>query len=197
MREQMRSLGPTVRVETAELARIVDIDGRGRRGVVRFEHPLIWIREVSPAVVFRHGGLVLKDGTCFCDVGRYMRSLEDAVEAARDACDSYSVEQTSSLEVAVLVTVTEIPVLAPEGDGPARADLRAREHAKVPEDWLRDCDRVEACLRARNGDGPWPDQGLPRILPMKVAVEEIWSSQRDGTTNAMSMDRFRRAWTPA
>lgn len=177
------------------MARLLDIDGRGKKGIVRFEAELLWIREVRPQVLFMHGGRVLKEGGAYCDVGRFGRSLDDAAEEAERLARVFSVGPGSSLEILVRAAVTEFPVLPPEGGEAPRAFWGRRQYAQVPDDWMFDeTARIEACMAHWRGEGDWPEDGLPKPQTVELAEGDTWTSRRSPAENVEAAARFRAAW---
>jgi hypothetical protein len=193
----LQSCGPVVRTERMELVRIVDIDGRGKRGTLGFEADISWVREAGAKVFFEHGGQVLKEGSGFCDVGRFMTCLDSAMEEGSRLCRRYSITAESTLAVLVEATITEIPILRSR-EPPMRAIFGRFEHERVPKDWLRnEPEAIKAWLEWQADQAkPFPEGGLPRLEGQEIAVERIWRSPRSQADNDRAVAEFRRRWTP-
>lgn len=196
--ETIQEVSTVVRRERLELSRLVDIDGRGKRGIVGFEQEIGWIRKCGSSMAVLHGGRVLKDCGGFVDVGRWGSSVADGIEEAEKLCRTYSVDRHSTLLVAVEMKVEEIPVLlSPEG--PRRCIFGRLEYDAVPKDWMRDDRaRIEACLRYQQRQTQdWPEGGFPSLG--KVVVEEgalVWSSRMDAGDSAARVAAFMEKWAP-
>ena len=188
---------PVVRTERLELARLIDVDGRGsRRSIVGFEQDVAWIRCCGAQVVLLHGGRVVKEATAFCDVDRWGNCVDAAVEEALRLCDYYSVTRASSLSFEVVATVEETPVLPPGGT--TRRGIFGRyDYERVPEDWMHhDAARIGACLEARANRTEWPEGGFPSLVPVKVVdAEPVWTSQGAAQANARRISGFLSRWT--
>lgn len=187
--------GPVVRTEVAEIARIVDVDGTGKRELMTFTRRIGWIREVSPGILMMHGDLVVKKAGGFCDVGRFLSSIKSAVELAEELAEQFSVTQSSSLSFVVEMTVTETPVFDPPVD-PPKALFGRRSYTRTPKDWWRnEPDRIAACRAAwADPKTEWPESGLPSLEPIEVAVETIWSSANSPEVNAALIVDAKRRW---
>lgn len=197
MRDTFESCGVIVGRERLDLARIIDIDGRSFRGTVTFEADILWIRTVEPVLRAEHGGQEIQKFSSYCDVGRYMTSIDGAIEDAIKACQRFTVSTASSLALIIDVEVTETPVLAPSGE-PERALFGRRRYDAIPKDWMyRRPEQIEACLAAqKDQDKPWPAAGFPFLKEKSIAHERIWSSANTPETNAGQVQAFRDRWTP-
>lgn len=103
---------PIVRRQILDLARLGRLSGVGQSQWIRFEQPVVWLREASAQVVFEHGGRVLATGASYVDCGGYLSSLYSAIESAKHECEVYDVSADSSLIVSVALSIVDIPVVA-------------------------------------------------------------------------------------
>ncbi len=188
---------PIVRAEKMELARLIDIDGRGRQGIVGFEQTILWIREIGAQVHLIHGNRIVDDRTSFCDVGSWGSCLTAATESAMEECEQFSVDRSSTMSAVVMASATEIPVLPPAEHRTKRGIFGRFQYEAVPSDWLRDDrPRIEACLKAlTDRTCQWPENGLPTLWRTKVAENiQVWSSALDHEANEAALTAFRLAW---
>jgi hypothetical protein len=184
---------PVVRTERLDLARVVDIDGLGRRGLVAFEHEVAWLRQIGARVVVSHGGRVVDECGSFCDAWRWGSSVEAAIEKATDLCEFWSVGRESSMTVSVLATATETPVLLPG----TKSLFGQIEYRAVPKAWMRhEPARIEACLLADGGIGAdRPEGGWPLLLAEVVADDvPVWTSSASDAENQASVSGFIDRW---
>lgn len=107
-----RSTHPIVRRQILDLARFGSLSGVGISQWIRFEQPVVWLREATAQVVFEHGGRELKTGASFGDCGGYLTSIYSAIESAKLECEAYGVSEDSSLSVRVALSIVDIPVVA-------------------------------------------------------------------------------------
>jgi hypothetical protein len=186
-----------VRIETMELARIVDIDGTGgRRGVLGFAAEIAWLRECEGRYFFEHGGLPLDDGSHTCDSGTFLSAADFAIKYAKESARRYKVGRTSSLRVVVQARIVDTPVRIARGYQPV--DRSGVPHLDrweaVPQDWLLyRPEELDGYLR-RGGREAMPPQRLQRI-EHEWAV--VWNSALEREVNAASLGLFRRRWLDA
>lgn len=168
---------PVVAVETLKLVRFVSVNGLSKMAAMSFDEEIHWLRESQAQVVFRHGGEVLKEGSTFNDFYGFLTSVTGAVDEAENLCGRYKVDAASSLEIAVLATVTDKPV-QPEG---TESVFRGhKDWIACPERlwFLHDQAAVEACLAAAPTDRHIPSERLVPLARRDILnAEQIWSSK--------------------
>lgn len=195
VRNEIYDCSPIVRSGVMDLARVVDIDGRGRQGILAFEMDIAWIREIGAKVKLFHGGVEVTEHGSYCDVGRWGSCVTETVVEALRLCEHYGVDARSTMSIVVAATAEEKPMLAP---GDVRKGLFGRRiYEGVPDDWLlHEPGRIDACLRARAERLPWPEGGLPMLRTVKVADEiAVWDSSAGDAENDASVAAFLKKWT--
>lgn len=193
------SVCPAIGDEVLEMARFVDVDGRGRKGIMGFEARIGWIRECRTDLLLEHGGVLVTEKGSYIDVGTWGSAVTGGMEYALDLCERYGITPASSLLARLAATVTEVPVLMPE-QGDAPREFGRFQYEALPGDWMAyDRPRIEECLRYRGaeGRGCWPEGGLPTIRKRNLAeCETVWSSQLDGAGNRSLAEEFQQRWAP-
>ena len=157
--------------ETMMLTRKADITGTGAYQDVSFEHEIAWVRKSEGKARMLHGGVELQDLVTCNDFYGYLTSLtrEDAaIGYAEDTCETYSVTTESSLEVEVIATIFDVPLI-PTDEKPAFGGRRV--YRETPGDW-----RIKAT-------------GAPLEI-VTVVEEKIWSSKLGKTENEENLQRF-------
>lgn len=169
---------PVARVEPLALGRRMDIDGRGKLGVVQFQETIHWLRECSAKAVFRHGGKDLDVSTSTradCHYG-FLSCLPNAIDDAKRLCRHFGVTAASSLTLDLIATVTDTPSLPDTSRKPIVRDLRC--YTTLPADW-----------RLLLDDG---SIGTP-VTPIEVANVVVWSSANTDTANAALLAAFKES----
>ena len=186
MLTKIETHAPVARTERLALCRPVDIDGRGKRGIVAFEETIHWLREAEARGVFLHGGLELQTVTAFGDhTYGHLSCLHSALDEAKDAATRFKVGPDSTLRLDVVATVREMPVLADPDSEPFFKGRRC--YTEVPRDWLLLFD--DEMAQSLNEDAPYDSKR--RLAPMTVLERVIWSSAHDDETNLALLEQFK------
>jgi hypothetical protein len=154
--ELIWSTCPVVLQRRVEFGRLVDASGTGTTRFLRFSAEVMWLRSTEAKVVFEHGGREIKTGGTFTDHFGLYTSFDgdgDAIARARQAARDYAVTASSTLEIKVLVKLTDDPFLQPPqtDNVEARSLRRQREYARLPRDWVVfDEPKMSACYEARD-----------------------------------------------
>ena len=199
MRNPVRSVCAAIQSERMEMARLIDVDGRGRRGIMGFEAVIGWVRECRTDLLLEHGGVLVTQRGSYVDVGTWGSSVPGGTEYAIDVCEHLGITDSSSLVARLAATVTDVPVLMPE-QGPPPRDFGCFTYEPVPEDWMiHDRPRIEECLRYQDGAGRgcWPEGGLPLVAKREpVQGETVWSSTLGENENQKLAHAFLKRWAP-
>ena len=179
---RIHSCSPLLREASVELARMVDIDGRGSRGQVAFERPIGWLRDFTAEVRFTHGDRSIRTMATLCDVRTWLDCIASARDRAVDLCAEYRVDAASTLAVEVAMSARDIPVLADSG----RRMGGRLSWEPVPSDWM--------LMDAAPGDAPRVG-ARPLLRDMEVLGGfVVWSSGWDGAASVDAEARLRRTW---
>lgn len=187
---------PIVRRQILDLARLGSLSGVGPSQWIRFEQPVLWLREASDQVVFEHGGRVLKTGASYVDCGGYLSSLYSAIESAKQECEAYEVSADSTLIVRVALSILDIPVVAfqtplntfPAGNYFLKAESDDGAWFHFAESDMRE---VTESKSSTGRDTAW--QALKRLTSVEVEVpEDLWSSRRGapGLSDTHRVDQY-------
>lgn len=172
---------PIVRRQNLDLARLGSLSGVGPSQWIRFDQPVVWLREASAQVVFEHGGRALKTGASYVDCSGYLSSLYSAIESAKQECEAYEVTAHSSLIVRVVLSILDIPVIAcptplnalPVGNYFQKAESEEGAWFHFAESDMR---AVAESKSTTEHDIAW--HALRRLTPVEVEVPEgLWSSR--------------------
>ncbi|RMM39346.1 hypothetical protein ALQ79_200445 [Pseudomonas amygdali pv. lachrymans] len=187
---------PIVRKQILDLARLGSLSGVGPSQWIRFEQPVVWLREASAQVVFEHGGRVLDTGASYVDRGGYLTSLYSAIESAKHECEVYEVSAHSSLIVRVVLSIIDIPVVA--CPTPLNAFSAGNYFQKAESEvgaWYHFADEdMRALAEAKSSserDTAW--QALKRLTSVEVEVPDgLWSSRgvAPGLSDTHSADEY-------
>jgi|SRR5579859_11723 len=171
---------PIVRTERTALSRMINIDGLGRRGAALFEQEVLWLRECSAQVIYRHGGQVLSTDTTYSDFYGFLTSIDGAVESAMERALKFQVDLASTLEIAVVATVTEQPVLRRiEQNG----SMGGRpSYDPVPNDWK--------LLEPQGHPGD-------RLTMITIGTDDVWSSYLEVAASRRKIEAFKQRFRPA
>lgn len=172
---------PIVRRQVLDLARLGSLSGVGPSQWIRFEQPVVWLREATAQVVFEHGGRVLETGASYVDCGDYLSSLYSAIESTKHECEVYEVSADSSLIVRVAVSILNIPVVAcptPLDAFPVGSYFQKAESEEGA--WFHfaeaDMRAVAESKSSIERDTAW--QALRRLASVEVEVPEgLWTSR--------------------
>jgi hypothetical protein len=177
---EILSTDPISRLETTEIARFVAIDGLTKRGLVRFEQEILWLRSVNCRVVYVHGGEDLKNGTQTCDSGRYMSAVESAIKYGLEDCERFSINSSSTLSLEIRAWCEDTPVLALPDNANTYIGTVKRYRA-VPDDWLV------------------PDSGaadgMKRLRMTSSDPEIIWCSTFSAARCMRLTEAFKESWS--
>ncbi|WP_439126300.1 MAG: hypothetical protein ACNJA3_28440 (plasmid) [Pseudomonas rhizophila] len=187
---------PIVRRQILDLARLGSLSGVGPSQWIRFEQPVVWLREASAQVVFEHGGRVLETGASYVDCGGYLSSLYSAIESAKHECEAYEVSADSSLIVRVALRILDIPVVAcpaplnafPVGNYFQKAESEEGAWFHFAESDMRAVAESKSSIER---DTAW--QSLRRLTSIEVkAPEGLWSSRSGalGLSDTHHVDQY-------
>jgi hypothetical protein len=175
------------------LARYVDVTGTGNSKAMTFEQEVLWVREAGTKLIFIHGGVELKTSSGYADCGYgFLSSLRSVLDDASRNLRRYSVTPDSTLELQVLVSITDKPVLI---DNSAEArDWNARskriQYQSLPTDWLiYDAEK----FAARDAAKTWSERcqiEVHRLEAVPVSETVIWSSKNTPEDNAAKVEAF-------
>ncbi|SBW84690.1 hypothetical protein PVE_R2G0664 [Pseudomonas veronii 1YdBTEX2] len=187
---------PIVRRQILDLARLGSLSGVGPSQWIRFEQPVVWLREASSQVVFEHGGHVLETGASYVDSGGYLTSLYSAIESAKHECEVYGVSAHSILIVRVVLSIIDIPVVAcPTPPNAFRAGNYFYKAESEEGTWFHFADAdMRAVAEAKSSserDTAW--QELSRLTSVEVEVPDgLWSSRGDapGYSDTYRADQY-------
>lgn len=92
-----------------DLARLGSLSGVGPRKWLRFTQQICWLREATASISFSHGGVVIKEGGAFVDLGGYLTAVSEAVDSAKFQCETYGITGQSSLIASVSLSIVDTP----------------------------------------------------------------------------------------
>lgn len=150
----------------------VNVGGVSQR--MEYEKQVVWILESSSRRVYMHGGEELKESGSFNDHYGFLTSM-DQVEEAKSLCATYKIDEASSLELVILLTVHLRPCVETEEclahNAKAEASGLKRMYAEVPNEWRKE--------EMRDGERYWPTLE-PEIIAKDVLV---WTSKSSDAEN--------------
>lgn len=107
--EKVLSCSPIFKSEEAELVEYVVANHHPV--LIPFTRKIMWIRESESTVSFWHAGKEIKSSSTFNDFYGYLTSIDSAIKDAKKLAKVYSVNEDSTLEIRVELTVYEKPVV--------------------------------------------------------------------------------------
>lgn len=104
--------GPVVRREMTTLVEVL-APVAGRERISAFEVEILWMRHTSADLVWRHGGELLDECGTYCDwpKSRFGSAITNAVEDVPELVQRYAIGPDSTLELAIVASVTDTPGL--------------------------------------------------------------------------------------
>lgn len=101
---------PVVKEENIKLLERVVV-GSGKIAFVPFTQKLMWLRESEAHISYWHNNKVFKEGSTFNDYYGFLTSYQNALDELQDTLKHFAIDEYSSLEVRIYVSIDETPVL--------------------------------------------------------------------------------------
>jgi hypothetical protein len=95
-----------------ELLHLVERGGNGQAGIFDLEQEVVWVRESQAAVRLAHGGRVISDAGTIGDRQLYLDCINSSLDHYALTLRDYSVTRSSTLEVGIYLTLTDVPHVA-------------------------------------------------------------------------------------
>ena len=175
------TLCPEVSSETIDVVRLIDVSGGARiHGPVRFSCPVKWVRETESRIIIRNSdGDQLHAGNECDDWFGLLTSPRSPLSSVASMVRDYGATPTGPIEVAVVTTVVDRPLLAHDHDTPIFADRRS--YRRIPRDWRRDDeDKVRAYMASVRLDTGTGDLSLlPCPISTRLLADNftLWTSR--------------------
>jgi hypothetical protein len=162
--------GPIIGTEATALVRLADLSGLGREEPISFSHEITWFLASSSSVEFRHGGEVVHLVSRYTDGGdRFLSSMRQAHRDALSAAARFRVEDASTAEVALCVTLSRQPGLS----NVHRDNAFSPDYHEPPGSWWLDTPATR----------DWVNPGIKRKLESPTRLEaspifqaDVWST---------------------
>lgn len=142
----------------------------GQQQAIPFTRKVLWLQRSEAQIRLVHGGRVVREGGVYCD-NRYLSSFENLDPQAE--ADLYGVTASSTLEVVVVVSIIQDPVIELQDASltEAQANGLAKRYDRVPSNWYQ--------TTVRDGQMIYPT-----LKERKLGEETIWSSKNTPEQNA-------------
>lgn len=158
----------------------------------RFSHRIGWLRHCQPTIVMLHKDVTIKNLNSFTGSMICLSSLDNAVRSAIAHCDTFKIDEFSTLHIDVIMEVIDVPVIEVSGGtGP------------IPDGWLiydeakrQEMDAYNAAIDSGEAEMPEFPTGMDELLPKAVHTQLVWSSKLVTGLNALIVYKFKETWVP-
>jgi hypothetical protein len=178
---QYRTECPTSKT-TEKFVQFVEVGGTRQK--TPFEREVIWVQESETALLFMHGGKIVRQGPVTNDYYGYLTSFTRAeAHGAQLLAQEYGVTPESTLEVHLVATITRRPCIETEADQAVNAAATglSRQYTQIPSEWRQE--------KMVDGEPLYPD--LEAVI---VATGIVWSSKNSAMQNAGLAQAFAEQW---
>lgn len=178
---QFRTECPTSKT-TEKFVQFVEVGGTRQKAP--FEREVIWVQESETALLFMHGGKIVRKGPVTNDYYGYLTSFTRTdAHSAELLAQEYGVSPESTLEIHLVTTITRKPCIETETDQAVNATAAglSRQYTPIPPAW-----RQEVVV---DGELRYPD-----LEAVTVATGLVWSSKHSAEQNAGLAQAFAEQW---
>lgn len=176
---QFRTECPTSKT-TEKFVQFVEVGGTRQK--TPFEREVIWVQESETALLFMHGGKIVRQGPVTNDYYGYLTSFTRAeAHGAELLAQEYGVTPESTLEIHLVATITRRPCIETEADQAVNAAAAglSRQYTLIPPAW-----RQETMV---DGEALYPD-----LEAVTVATGIVWSSKNTPEQNDLLARDFSK-----
>lgn len=174
---------PVVKRSVQTLHQWVDVGCERKK--IDFDKEIIWLIESESQLLFRHGGMVLHEGSTTNDYYGYLTSTNIAGPSPAEIAAGFSITNSSSLELVVLTSVFTLAVIETEQD--AIHNLKKRENCRsmysnFPSSWRVSIESLD------------PFEPPCKLNRVDLASSVTWSSKNSVEENSDLLAHFVKLW---
>jgi hypothetical protein len=174
-----------IEITTEELFEYATVGGEKK--AINFDKEIIWTRTSETQLLYVHGGEIIKESETLNDFYGYLTSMDPKEMMIHEKMQHYGITAFSSLEMALHVTIYELPYVETERNRESNARIDTKKQKKT----FTEPPHLKWYFSDRRDEEDHLISLQSKVLCKK---QKVWSSKLTTEQNRAIIEEFKRQW---